>query len=305
MTITINLSVSHDGIVTRSFAEFDGFEHSTRQVQSGGIALHAEALLAVGGVAEPCVLLSEAEAPSSRWPSELLLGVADLTGGAIWFDTRDTGRSAWIDSPYAMQDLADDVVAVIDSFGAERVHVIGRSMGGQVAQHFALSWRERVRSLTLLSTTPGRREEFGMPQQWLIDKMTDRLFDPAPPDAEGRALWIVEQLEWFSGPVFEFDREAALALAVAEVAEGWRGPNGHGHAVVDAPDVVDQVGEICAKALVIHGTADPVYPIEHGQALAELLGNARLTLIEGLGHELPAAFVPSLLELMAEGPLAS
>jgi pimeloyl-ACP methyl ester carboxylesterase len=306
VTITVNLSVRHDGVVTRSLAEIDGFEHSTRKVQSGNVELHAEALLAVDGLAaEPCVLLSEAEAPGSRWPSELLVGIAERTGGAIWFDTRDTGRSAWLDTPYEMQDLADDVLAIADSFGADQVHLLGRSMGGQIAQYVALERPERVRSMTLVSTTPGRREEFGMPQEWLIDKMTERLFNPAPLDDEGRALWLVEQLEWFSGPVFEFDREAALKSAAVEVADGWRGPNGHGHAVVDALDVVDVLGTIAAPALVVHGTADPVYPIEHGQALAELLGNARLALIEGLGHEVPVAFVPTLLKLMVEGPLAN
>ena len=137
-----------------------------------------------------------------------------------------------------------------------------------------------------------------MPEDWLIDKMTERLFNDPPPDGPGRANWLVEQQEWFSGPVFGFDRQAALVAAASEVAQCWRGPNGHGAAVVDAPDIVDYLHHIEVPALVVHGTADPVYPVPHAQALAERLPRSQLVLIEGLGHELPGGFVDQLLDLM-------
>lgn len=273
-----------------------------RRVPNGDIELHAEALLSDGPLAEgermPVILLSEAEAPSSRWPRSLLDGLAERAGAVIWFDTRDCGRSTYLDEPYVMEDLTADVLMVLDAFGVDRAHVLGRSMGGQVAQQLALAVPQRVGSLTLLSTTPGRRKEFGLPEDWLIDKMSERLFNDPPPDSSGRANWLVEQQEWFSGPVFTFDRAASLAAAASEVAECWRGPNGHGVAVVDAPDITDYLEHIAAPALVVHGTSDPVYPVPHAQALAERLQNAQLVLVEGLGHELPVAFVAQLLELM-------
>ena len=272
-----------------------------RRVEGGDVELHAEALFCGDrDTAEviPVILLSEAEAPSSRWPQSLRDGLAERAGGVIWFDTRDCGRSSYVDVPYALEDLTVDVLMVLDAFGVDRAHVLGRSMGGQIAQQLALAMPQRVASLTLLSTTPGRREEFGMPEDWLIDKMTERLFNDPPPDGPGRANWLVEQLEWFSGPVFGFDRTAALAAAAAEVAEGFRGPNGHGAAVVEAPDIVDYLEQIALPALVIHGTADPVYPVPHAQALAERLRDSQLVLVEGLGHELPDGFVGQLLDLM-------
>ena len=274
----------------------------TRQVANGDIELHAEALFtdswSAGSGNAPVILLSAAEAPSSRWPESLRTGLAERAGGVIWFDTRDSGRSSHIDEPYAIEDLMIDVLVVLDAFDVEKAHVLGRSMGGQIAQQLALAMPNRVESLTLLSTTPGRREEFGMPEDWLIDKMSERLFADPPPDDPGRAEWLVEQQEWFSGPVFGFDREAALQAAAAEVADCWRGPNGHGAAVVDAPDIVDYLSRITAPALVVHGTSDPVYPVPHAQALAERLPNAQLVLVEGLGHELPVPFVSQLLQLM-------
>ena len=291
----------HDEIVIHLIPEQPGFRHSTQQVSNGDVALHSEALLTVerGGGA-PVVFLSEAEEPSSRWPVELLSALARATGGSIWFDTRDIGRSSWVDEPYDIIDLMSDALVVMDAYEVEAAHLIGRGMGGQVAQQLALAMPDRVSSLTLVSSTPGRREQFGMPEEWLIDKMSERLFAEPPTDPDELAEWMVQQLEWFNGPVFPFDRDAALARAASEIDHGWRGPNGHGTAVVDAPDIVDFLGNILVPALVLHGTSDPVYPVEHGQGLADRIPNAELVFIEGMGHELPTSFVPQLVSLFEE-----
>ena len=121
-----------------------------------------------------------------------------------------------------------------------------------------------------------------------------------PESDEGRAKWIVDQWEWFNGPVFSFDRAVALAQARAEVLAGWRGSNGHGTAVMEADDVVDDLRGLAIPALIIHGTADPVLPLDHARALNVLLENSKLALVEGLGHELPEAFVGQLLGLVAD-----
>ncbi len=270
------------------------------RVQSGDVELHSEALLNDGNDHAPAVFLSEAEEPSTRWPVELLVEVAGKTGGAIWFDTRDIGQSSWVEEPYELADLIVDTLHILDAYEASSAHVIGRGMGGQIAQQLALAMPARVNSLTLISSTPGRREEFGMPEEWLVDKMTERLFAEPPTDPHELAEWMVEQLEWFNGPVFPFDRDAALTRAEAEISDGWRGPNGHGVAVVDAPDTVDYLPNLTIPTLVVHGTSDPVYPVAHGQGLADLLPRAELVLIEGMGHELPQSFVPQLVSLFED-----
>lgn len=272
---------------------------------SNDIELHTEALLNDADDSSPVLFLSEAEEPSSRWSGELLSAFAERTGGSIWFDTRDIGQSSWVDEPYSIEDLVVDALTVLDEYKAASAHVVGRGMGGQIAQQLALAMPERVSSLTLISTTPGRREEFGMPEEWLIDKMSERLFAGAPEDEARLPEWVVEQLEWFNGPVFPFDREAALSRVAAEVAQGWRGPNGHGTAVVEARDVVDYLTNITIPALVVHGTSDPVYPVAHGQGLADRLAQAQLVLIEGMGHELPTSFMPQLVKLFEEHALGS
>ena len=274
--------------------------HVTIGVQSGDVELHSEALVNDSMTSPPVLFLSGAEEPSSRWPKELLQSVASRTGGAIWFDTRDIGQSTWVEEPYGIDELVVDALLVMDSHDVASAHVVGRGMGGQVAQLLALARPDRVSSLTLVSSTPGRREEFGDPDEWLVDKMSERLF-AGPPLKDGEVVdWIVEQLEWFNGPVFAFDRDHLITAVGAEVANGWRGPNGHGLAVVNAPDIVDELATIDVPALVVHGTSDPVYPVLHAQALAQRLPNSHLELIEGLGHELPVELVPQLVELLTE-----
>ena len=291
--------------MNRSTSDTPELRHISKRVGSNGIELHTEALWNDADETSPVLFLSEAEEPSSRWSGELLTALAERTGGSIWFDTRDIGQSSWVDEPYGIEDLVVDALVVLDDYEVTSAHIVGRGMGGQIAQQLALAMPERVASLTLISTTPGRREEFGMPEEWLIDKMTERLFAGAPDDASQLPEWVVQQLEWFNGPVFPFDREAALDRIMAEVEQGWRGPNGHGTAVVEARDVVDYLTNITIPTLVVHGTSDPVYPVAHAQGLADLLPQAQLVLIEGMGHELPTSFTPQLVELFAEHALGS
>ena len=294
----------------RSIPNNPYLRHVSNRVTSGdtGLAdhvfLHSEALLNERNDAAPVVFLSGAEEPSSRWPVELLVELAQLTGGSIWFDTRDIGQSSWVDEPYELADLIVDTLHVLDAYDVPTAHFVGRGMGGQIAQQLTLAVPERVSSLTLLSSTPGRRDDFGDPADWLVDKMSERLFADPPTDADEVAEWITDQLEWFNGPVFNFDREATLAQMYDEIADGWRGPNGHGLVVVEAPDVVDFLVNITKPALVVHGTSDPVYPVPHAQGLANRLPNSQLVLVEGLGHELPNQFVPQLVALMSEHVLS-
>lgn len=276
------------------------FEHLTRRVQNGSVELHCEEYRQGNFQASaPMLLLSEAEAPSSRWPDELLTALVEQYGRVIWFDTRDTGRSSWPLDPYSMDDLAGDVLAVLDAHGVGAAHLFGRSMGGQVAQAVALTAPERVASMVLMSTTPGRREELGLPEEWLIEKMSERFLQEPPGDPTGRAEWIVDQLEWFAGPAFAFDRDERLAAVAEESANYWRGPNAHGVAVIEAPDILDELAQLTMPVTIIHGTADPVLPVAHATALNDAIPGSTLHLIEGLGHDLPAAVMPQILRCCA------
>lgn len=248
----------------------------------------------------PALLLSEAEAPSTRWPDELISALIAITGAVIRFDTRDAGRNGPETSPYALADLAADAIRVLDDCRVDHAHLVGRSMGGMVAQIVALDHPDRVRSLTLLSTTGGPAAELQGPEPWLIDKMADRLFGDRPESIPERADWIVDQLEWFAGRRYPFDRSRAVAAAMVEAEHMWHEDFAHGDAVVDADSRYERLAGVGIPTLIVHGTADPVYPADHGLALADRIPSSHLELIDGLGHELPPDFSDQLAELIGD-----
>lgn len=259
------------------------------------IELYVEAFGPEDG--EPVLLLSGADTPCTRWSEALVDPLLEAGHRVVRFDTRDCGLSSKLPASvgYTLDDLAADACGVLDGEGIVSAHLVGRSMGGMVAQVVALDHPERVRSLTLLCTTPGLGDErLPPPADWLVDRMAERLFAPPPADHVERVAWLVELDRLFAGPRFAFDEAAAVRLADVDVARCWYPESGHGPAVNSSPSRLDRLGEVAARTLVVHGTADPVFPVEHGLALADGIPAADLWLVEGLGHEVPDACLPDL-----------
>lgn len=257
----------------------------------------------VVGSGEPIVLLAGADSPGFRWHPVFVDDLVADGFEVIRFDHRDCGRSTTLgpDAGYLLDDLVDDLVGLLDRLERPSAHLIGRAMGGMVAQVAALDHPDRVRSLTLIGSTPGVDDErLPGPDEAFVDTMVRRLFAGPPDDQPGRIDWLVELGALLAGDAFPFDRAEAALLARAELLTGWQPESGHGAAAYGSPSRVDRLHEIRQPTLVVHGTADPVLPVEHGRALASGIDGAALIEVEGLGHETPApllaALRPALLE---------
>lgn len=257
----------------------------------------------VVGSGDPVVLLAGADAPGFRWHPGFVDALIADGFEVVRFDHRDCGRSTILgpDAGYLLDDLAGDVVGLLDHLGWERAHLIGRSMGGMVAQVAALDHPDRVESLTLIGSTPGVDDDrLPGPDEEFVDTMVRRLFAGPPDDEPGRIDWLVELAELMAGDAFAFDRPEAALLARAELLTGWRPESGHGAAAYGSPSRVDRLVEITHPTLVVHGTADPVLPIEHGRALARGIDGAVLVEVDGLGHETPAPMLAALEPVIVE-----
>ena len=246
----------------------------------------------------PVLLVSGADSHCTRWTPALIEPLQALGHRVIRYDHRDSGLSSKVPSDvgYTLDDLADDALAVMEAHGVERALVIGRSMGGMVGQVLALDHADRVATLTLACSTPGLGDErLPVAADWLLERMTERLFTGPPRDASDRVAWIVEQDEWFAGSRYAVPTASRLVIAVAEVARCWYPESGHGAAVGASPSRLDRLGGIGVPTLVVHGTADPVFSVEHAVALADGIPEAELWLVEDLGHELPDGLMRDLL----------
>ncbi|MFD8858641.1 alpha/beta fold hydrolase [Streptomyces vinaceus] len=254
------------------------------------------AVQAFGDPAAPALLLvSGAEATMDWWDEEFVARLVDGGRYAVRYDTRDTGRSTtWpVGAPaYTQADLVGDAVGVLDGLGIGAAHVVGISMGGGIAQRLGVDHPRRVATLTLISTTPGGPGGPGHPGlPPMSDALAKTFAEPAEApdwtDREAVVAYFLAAERAFAGtiPVDEgrlrrtagraFDRSPVPAAA------------GNHWMIEDGPPVRDRLGSVTAPTLVLHGTADPLFPYAHAEALAREIPGARLVPLPGMGHQMP------------------
>jgi len=281
-------------------------------VESGEVRIWTETF---GDPADPALLLvMGAGAQGVRWDERLCRDLAAHRLFVIRYDHRDVGLSTRVDfeaRPYTLKDLAQDAVAVLDGLGVAAAHVLGVSMGGMVAQHLALDHRDRVRTLTSVMSSSvsgtgaddetfagGAATELPGPKPEFMVKAAP-LFGPAP-DEPGERIARAVEIDALLAGALGFDRAGRQAIAALEEARAPgtdRGEN-HGRAVTATTpgDRRPRLRRLAIRTLVIHGSDDPIMQIAHGEATAAAIAGARFLRIEGMGHNLPPAAWPRIIQ---------
>jgi pimeloyl-ACP methyl ester carboxylesterase len=238
----------------------------------------------------PLLMIMGAMASMLWWPAGFCERLASGGRFVLRYDNRDTGRSTAYDpgqAPYALDDLAGDAVAVLDGYGIERAHLVGMSLGGVVAQLAALASPERVATVTAISTSAVSAPDSSLPGPDPAYLEHAASFDDLDwSDTHALGQLIVEDARHLAGTRHPFDEAAAHELVERDLerARDPRSLMNHG-TLRGGEKWQGRLPEVGAPFLVIHGTADPIFPIEHGAALAKAVG-AELVTIEGGGHEL-------------------
>jgi pimeloyl-ACP methyl ester carboxylesterase len=257
-----------------------------RMIYTGGVELCTESF---GDPADPPVLLIMGIGGSMLWWEEGFCRM--LAAGrrfVIRYDHRDTGRSVTYQHgrpEYTGAELVADAVGVLDAYGIPAAHMVGVSAGGAFAQLLALDYPDRVLSLVLISTSPatpgdralpGPTEEFG---RFVSTAHVDWS------DAGSVIEYLVGYTRMLAGSCRQFDEPTARDVVRRDLerARDFAAVQNH-NSIPDDDRRREPLSSIGAPTLVIHGSADPMFPIEHGEALAAEISEAKLLRLDGAGH---------------------
>ncbi|TIN23712.1 MAG: alpha/beta hydrolase [Mesorhizobium sp.] len=239
----------------------------------------------------PLLLIMGAMASMLWWPEAFCRRLADAGLFVIRYDNRDTGRSTKYrpgEPPYTFDDMADDAMHVLDDHGIDKAHVVGMSMGGMIAQLVALKHPSRVASLTVISSSPVGTDTSHLPQT--SDAYIKHSAEGAKVDWSDRGQvvdFILRDARAIASIAHPFDAAGMRAFIEQDYDRSGGFLSATNHFMLKGGGAwKGRLHEMAAPLLVIHGTADPIFPLEHGEALVEAVTGAKLIRIEGGGHEL-------------------
>jgi pimeloyl-ACP methyl ester carboxylesterase len=281
---------------------------------ANGISLEYETL---GNPDHPVILLIMGLGMNlAGWPDAFCEQLAANGFFIIRFDNRDAGLSTAFDesgvpnlfttylkflvhlplaAPYLIDDMAADTAALLDALGVERAHVVGASMGGMIAQNLAAWYPARVQSLTSMMSSTGRR---GLPRPTLEARAA--LMQPPAHrgDIEGAVARMMNVFRAIGSPGYPEDESVLHQFCERHVRRAYRPAVAARQvlAIAASGDRTEVVRTIRAPTLVLHGAADPLVRPACGAETARVIPNARLKLIEGMGHDIPSALHARLAE---------
>ena len=284
------------------------------------------------------LLIMGANSSAAAWGSDFINELVAHNLHVVIFDNRDVGKSTWINkanfmtrlathlpksvaqkfvnfvfkamtdkdgnlelsdgknAKYDLNDMAKDAVALMDHLSIDKAHVVGASMGGMIAQIISLDYPQRVLTLTPIMSSPG----MGDPE---LPGMTAAL------TSSMKDFFLLNMLGKFkeanvvlyralTGSRFPFD-EAKFRQQMEEImAHGHNPYAGHGEATGATAYRQKRLHEINVPTLVIHGSEDPILPLQHAMVLAEKIPNAKKYIMEGVGHEMPEQLMTEIIDEM-------
>jgi pimeloyl-ACP methyl ester carboxylesterase len=280
-----------------------------RYARNGDVRLAYEDLGEAGG--DPLLLIMGLAVSRFWWPQDLVDELVRLGFHVAAFDQRDAGQSthlpaAGTSSPlaavlrrrsaaYTAEDMTDDAVAVLDALGWDSAHLFGHSMGGQLAQRTALRHPRRVRSVTSSASLPGDAGRMRAGRYVRLGTVARLARMTFPAGRAGDLALAVAATRAIASPAYPPDEEAVRRMAERDQASGLRdtaaqsrqaGAKWHG----------GRLSQLRVPALVLHGAADPLLRPAAARRTAAAIKGARLVILPGVGHYLPAEVYPQVAD---------
>jgi pimeloyl-ACP methyl ester carboxylesterase len=292
---------------------FDNIEHQqAQQVSANGLQMTYDSF---GDINDPVLLLIMGLGTQMiHWNDDFCRLLASNKRRVIRFDNRDIGKSTWlndaavpsawdfigntlfskrINPPYLLDDMADDTLGLMDTLRIDAAHLVGASMGGMIAQCIALKAPARVRSLTSIMSTTGDRS---LPKAKV--GVIAKLLKPLSHELEAYVAQNLHVWKVLHGEHYPFDQVSVEKVIRASRQRGFN-PNGVARqlgAIMASPDRTALLQKMKVPSLVLHGDNDPLVPVECGIATAQAIPDAKLTILEGMGHTLPMQLWPQIVD---------
>jgi pimeloyl-ACP methyl ester carboxylesterase len=264
--------------------------------------------------AEPMLLIMGLGAQMILWDDDFCRQLAARGFRVIRFDNRDIGQSGKLTggkpltaiellklrflkipvaATYKLRDMAQDTIGLMDVLGIKSAHIVGASMGGMIAQEIAISFPQRVRSLTSIMSTTGNPKVPGPSREATAVLM-------APPPATRDEFLVRFAQTWKVLRVGSFPEDERLDRSRAErIFERGLNPAGVGRqlrAILASGSRKERLRSVKAPTLVIHGTIDPLVSPEGGKDTAASIPGAKLLMIAGMGHAIPLPMWPQIID---------
>ena len=280
----------------------------TRYARNGTVEIAYDQL--AGSEGDPLLLVMGLAVSRFWWPAGLGQAFAGRGFAVARYDQRDAGQSTRMPDTggsnpfaalarkrgaYSSEDMTDDAVAVLDALGWERAHIFGASLGGIIAQRIALRHPDRVLSVVSAMGMPsdavglrgGRYVRFG-----LLAKLARTRFPEGRDGDIALSLMLAREV---ASPAYPFDEDAAREWIEREADSGPRDTKAQSRQV-GAPWHGPKLRELRKPVLVLHGEQDPILRVSAGRATARAIDGARLVILPGTGHDLPAPLWPVIAE---------
>jgi pimeloyl-ACP methyl ester carboxylesterase len=260
--------------------------------------------------AEVALLVSGLGAQMIRWELPFCESLVARGFRVVRFDNRDAGVSTHFAAspppdfsllaetiaagqmprvPYTLHDMVADAIGLLDALRIDKVHVVGRSMGGMIAQLMSSEHPERILSLTSIMSSTGNRD---LPSA--SPDIMAMLTRPRPHPLKDEAGFLEHSLAFarrIASPGYPFDEHGYRHMLLEEARRAYD-PAAFGRqiaAIAAIGDIRSRNARIVAPALVVHGADDPLIPPDCGRDTAASIPGAEFMLVDGMGHDLPAA----------------
>lgn len=241
---------------------------------ANGIELYYE----IHGEGEPLLLIMGLAHNLLSWKKSLPALAEQFK--VIIFDNRGTGRSSKPETPYSIELMAEEAKAVLDAAGVDIAHVYGISMGGMIAQRLALNYPERIKSLILGCTTPGGINQVQPDADVIMTLLSGASIPTTPLEAAWASVPILYSSYFIENHRDSIAEHIETMIEIPTPAHGFM----QQLQACLTHDTYEELGKLNIPALVIHGDADRLIPVENGRMLVEKIIDSELYIVPGAGH---------------------